>query len=500
MIPTPEQSEIIAASRTDSSLMINALAGTGKTTTLTLLASEIKGPALALAFNVKIKKELEKRFPPNFTVMTINGLGHRAWSFAINKKQMMLNDRKLGELTTEALKPFPDSKSKWSDIRQLAIYAMQRGLVPSRYEHAKGLIPDTPEVWEEISEENFLDLTHDERKLSRAILCSSIEEGFKGHISFDDQIYLPTFFNGAFPRFATVLVDEAQDLSAINHLMLKRCAAGRLIVVGDPRQAIYAFRGADSQSMSNLRKLRSSWIDLPLNTTFRCPKAVVARQWGHAPDYRAAETNPAGQILDLTGGPWKWADLPVKGELAVLCRNNAPLLSLAFKLIRKGVSVAMLGREIGKGLVSIVKKVCPEGATPIPEFAKQLEEWRESQYQIFTANGKDAQAAGVNDRAECIQAVMEGANPKDVQGLIQALESLFAKDVGRVTLASGHKSKGLEWETVVHLDPWRIPSGHAKKALSEGDPRPMEQEQNLRYVIETRTKHTLVLADLKGLE
>ena len=86
MQPTLEQQHIIDAARSPASLMVNALAGTGKTTTLTMLAAALpKEPSLALAFNKKIKEELEKRFPPHFTVMTMNGLGHRAWSFTINK-------------------------------------------------------------------------------------------------------------------------------------------------------------------------------------------------------------------------------------------------------------------------------------------------------------------------------------------------------------------------------------------------------------------------------
>ena len=76
--------------------------------------------------------------------------------------------------------------------------------------------------------------------------------------------------------------------------------------------------------MESLRKLRQDWIDLPLTLTFRCPKAVVARQQEHAPGYRAAETNAEGQVLHLRAREdgWTWADIP-PGQTAVLCRNNA---------------------------------------------------------------------------------------------------------------------------------------------------------------------------------
>lgn len=76
---------------------------------------------------------------------------------------------------------------------------------------------------------------------------------------------------------------------------------------------------------------------------------------------------------------------------------------------------------------------------------------------------------------------------------------MFSKDSLRITLATGHKAKGLEWPTVIHLDPWRVPSKYAKQALSEGHTIPMEQDLNLRYVIETRTMQKLILGDLETM-
>ncbi len=493
MTPTPEQEAIIHAATQPQSLMVNALAGTGKTTTLTMLAKALPPqPALALAFNKKIKEELEKRFPSNFTVMTMNGLGHRAWSFTINKKKMLIDANKLGRLTSEALKSFPDSKSEWASIRTLVVMAMQRGLVPSQFQHAKSLIPDTPDTWEQLDYELDLNLAPNERKLARRILIESIEEGFKGCISYDDQIYLPVVFAGAFPRFPLVLVDEAQDLSPLNHQMLKKVAAGRLIVVGDPRQAIYAFRGADHHSMENLKSLKSEWIELPLNTTFRCPQSIVERQHNHAPAYRAAYTNPQGQILDFTGG-WNWQkviDASV-GDIAILCRNNAPLLSMAFKLLRQGIGVNMMGRDIGRGLSVLCKKLSPDQTLSIPTFRTKLSEWFETERSKAEANQDGSKIDSVTDKYECILAVIDNKSPANVKTLISELDNLFAKDSGLITLATGHKAKGLEWGTVIHLDPWRIPSKWAKK------PDEIAQEHNLKYVLETRTKHTLILANLK---
>ena len=79
-----------------------------------------------------------------------------------------------------------------------------------------------------------------------------------------------------------------------------------------------------------------------------------------------------------------------------------------------------------------------------------------------------------------------------LSGAIAFAEFLFAQG-GTISLMSGHKSKGLEFETVYHLDPFRVPS---KYATSEDA---MDQELNLLYVIWTRAKLNLRMVTLDGL-
>ena len=52
-----------------------------------------------------------------------------------------------------------------------------------------------------------------------------------------------------------IFVDEAQDMSPLEMALLRKWgeAAGRLVVVGDPDQAIYTWRGADPESFTNPR-------------------------------------------------------------------------------------------------------------------------------------------------------------------------------------------------------------------------------------------------------
>jgi len=515
--PTEEQEAVIDAAKQPESVMVNARAGCSKTTSLQLAAPQIKVPALALAFNKKIAKELEPRLPGNFSVKTLNGLGHGAWARSMpGITRLELDDKKLGKLVSKIARErkMDLSTEQWDQVRRLASRAMMLGLVPGN--EGGFLLEDTPEAWADIAEDLWISADDAEYLvgLAKMVVQADIELARQGVISFDDQIYCSVCLGGSFPKYPVVFVDEAQDLSPLNHRMLELCsrADSKILAVGDPAQAIYAFRGAASDSMTRIRRLRPNWIDRPLNTTFRCPKSIVARQQHHVPGFKAWHTNAEGRFARLNGksdgeavlklGGWDWSDvtelLPTPdGQIAVLCRNNAPLLGLAFKLLRQRVGVVMLGRDIGKNLIALSKKILPDSSTLAAACAALINDWQEHEASLARANGHEEKVSGIYDRAECLQAVLAGAQCRDAGQLRVMLEQLFARDQGLVTLSTIHRAKGLEWDLVMNLDPWRIPSKFAKKAADAGNAETLVQEYNLLYVAETRTRHTLLNANLE---
>ena len=503
--PTEEQQGIVASAKAGGSMMVKAYAGTGKTSTIVLMSKVIQAPSLALAFNKSIEKELGKRLPSNFTTKTLNGLGHGAWMRALRSTKVELDDRKQGRIITEVAKALKMQllTEDWDGARRLLSAAMQNGISPNN--EGQPLMPDTKDSWEELALELFLPRAKWEGliEVAREALKVSVEEGKKGKISFDDQIYLPTVLGGAWPQFPLTIVDEAQDLSPLNHRMLQLAtkANGRIIAVGDPKQAIYAFRGADSQSMTNLQRLREEWTVLPLATTFRCPKLIVQRQVEHAPGYRAWAGCKDGRVERL-GAPWNWADVealrPQGGELAVLCRNNAPLFSLAFKLLRQRIGVVMAGRDIGKGLISLTKQLAKADETPLNALLAAVEAWKQKEMELARLNKKEEHGERVTDQAESLFAIASGAEARTAGELRSAIDLIFARSEGTVRLSSIHRSKGLEWDAVMHLDPWRIPSKGATRAAALGDSSGLEQEWNLKYVCETRSKNVLLEADLEA--
>src|SRR6185436_19140724 len=175
---------------------------------------------------------------------------------------------------------------------------------------------------------------------------------------------------------------------------------------------------------------------------------------------------PDWAIEGAIHAPTEWTASSIPEGAAIICRNNAPLYRLGFNLIRAGRGVSIIGADIGPGLVKVLKKLGPENMEQANVF-KAIDAWESDRSR--KAKSKESTA----DRAECLRVFAEhGAT---LSAAVAYAEHLF-KSQGTIQLLSGHKSKGLEWETVYHLDPWRIPSKWAK------EPEELEQERNVEYV------------------
>ena len=510
LVPTAEQAAILEAARASNhtSLMIEAKAGCSKTSTIEILARSLPlKPSVYIVFNKRNKTEAEAKFKSpsspwahlgradHVNVVTLNGLGHSAWSKAIGKR-LSLDDKKLFKILKQLLERDKIRDfGKDSFVNTLALVRRARtcGLIPSAMDKA-GLIADTESSWQELAQSLWLEnLSEECFYYAHRSLQECIRQSIAGLIDFDDQIYMSALFGGIFPRYPVVYGDEVQDYSPLNQIQIRLTAAARLILVGDPRQAIYAFRGADSSSMDSLRTLRKEWIDCPLSVTFRCPKTIVARQQDHAPGFSAYKSNREGIIHDWQGRDWSITEIPANQKVAILCRNNAPLFKAALRCIKARRGVTVLGSEIGRGLVALAKGMAGREDMSSSEFITLVNAWCEHETSKALANNQEAKAALIQDKAQCLIVIaMECSSVSDISA---KLDALFAPSNMNITCSTGHKAKGLEWPTIIHLDPWRIPSKYALKQSLEGNGISLEQDMNLRYVIETRAQETLIMAN-----
>lgn len=467
MTPTDEQLHILdQVKSTPDNLLINALAGTGKTSTLELIQSQVSCQTLYLAFNRKIAQEAEKRFPPSTTVRTFNSLGHRIWAKTCSKN-LTLDPKKTQTQLREIINSSPKSVQGviwdcfWEVIHGVAL-AKSLGYIPGgKFNGARRLI----------DKENFhasLDEVPDAlvSDLIDQLLLQSIKAAYEGLIDFNDQIYMPALFGGTYPRFPLVAVDEAQDLSPTNHAMLDKLCKNRLIAVGDPFQSIYAFRGAEQNGMSRLGQ-RFKMTECDLSISFRCPKAIVLATRWRVPKFQWIKE---GGYVDIMRS---CSQEDLVDTATIICRNNAPLFRLAMSFLFAGRSVSVAGSDIGPKLVGILRKLSGEDI-PRSAVLSAITSWLQAKQVKGSTTAEDM--------AACMRVFAEHGST--LGQAIRYAEHLFAQK-GSIRLLTGHKAKGLEFDTVYHLDPWLIGEG--------------EQELNLRYVITTRSADSLYEINSKDI-
>jgi superfamily I DNA/RNA helicase len=302
------------------------------------------------------------------------------------------------------------------------------------------------------------------------------EAATKGPIDFDDMIWLPAAQGLSVPKYEFVFVDETQDLNPAQ-LWLTRAACapgGRIVAVGDRRQAIYGFRGADREAIPRMiRELQATVM--PLSITYRCPKAVVREANKFVPTLQAAPGAPEGTVRHVSESELRLGAAP--GDM-VLSRINAPLVSLALAWLAEGRRCRIQGRNIGEGLVKLIGALGKRGGGTVPELLRALGKWHQLERDRLVAAERDTQEA--DDKAACIEALCEGH--RLVSDVKAAAEKLFADDgEPGILLSSTHRAKGLEAARVwVLWDTYR-PSGKASN----------EEERNLCYVAVTRSKGEL---------
>jgi superfamily I DNA/RNA helicase len=317
-----------------------------------------------------------------------------------------------------------------------------------------------------------------DRIVEAAVKAMNLALQKDGAMDFDDMVYVPVRNSWVRPKYGMVVIDEAQDMNASQLILaMKVCKpGGRIVVVGDDRQAIYGFRGADSNSIDRLKgELIAN--ELGLTITYRCPKAVVASVQHLVPDYKAADMAPDGLIGSASFE--QMVERAGPGDF-VLSRKNAPLTKVCLRFIRMGRRAMIEGREIGTGLLAVIKKV--KGKS-VPDFLARLEKWETRQKErLKKANKKSAEKKieFIDDQAECLRAIAESA--KSVADIEARIKDMFQETAGGkldyIVCSSVHKSKGLERDRVWGLVETLYPGGRTG----------VIEEQNIHYVMNTRAK------------
>lgn len=471
--PTDEQVAIIdAAINSHDNLLINALAGAAKTSTLVMIANQPsmqKVSTLCVAFNKKIQLEMQSRLPSNCVAMTLHSLGCRVWGQAIGRRTN-INSKKTFQILDELLKKErkdvqEEVRENFSDLMKLIGSAKNSGFVPESSPHRPTLrLYDKDEDYFLTLDE---ELPHSIEYMLIKALNESIKLSFAGNIDFDDMIYMPTVFPSKFPQYPLTMVDESQDLSTLNHAMLEQMVGNnRLFAVGDPFQAIYGFRGAHESSMQLLQH-RFNMREMRLTTSFRCPTAVVEAARWRAPLMNGPSWAKAGCVQALK--EWSVDDLPQ--DAVIICRNNAPLYRTAIRLLMNGRFPQLIGNDIGKTILKTLKKLGP-GEMRSEQIYEAIDVAEMRKVSRTREHAKDS----VRDFFACLRLFVPRGETLDE---VIAYADYIINTEGPIRLMTGHKSKGLEFPNVFILDKQLC------RLDSEG------QDKNVLYVMQTRSQENL---------
>jgi len=491
-IPSPQQAAFFDwIDNGTGSVVLEAVAGAGKTTTLIQGLERMRGQVFFGAYNKQIADEIKlKAFGvhPKLTVSTMHAAGFKHLSRALGKLEV--NGDKCRNLFRFY---FESARHLQSPVLKLVSLAKQAGV--------DALFSQSEDVWlklishfdvEVIDEKRGRDNTDQIISCARKVLAESHVQDVT-QVDFDDMIYAALRRNVPVWEHDWVLIDEAQDTNATRRALALRLLkrGGRLVAVGDRHQAIYGFTGADATALDDIKEAVSA-AELPLTVTYRCPQAVVkhAQQW--VSHITAAESAPAGQVdrMDVK-------DLVKTAQpgSAILCRFNRPLIALVYDFIRAGKAAKVEGRDIGNGLKSLARNW---SSKTYDELESWLEVYEQREAAKHRAQENEAKAAAVEDKVACLRTVIErtkelqpgAADP--VGAVCTEVDAIFADTEGNakglVLLSSIHKSKGREWPRVFWLQTG--PSTWARKQWEQ------DQEVNLMYVATTRAQTHLTLVGM----
>lgn len=482
--------------------VIMATAGSGKSTTLVEVAHRLPEGTRAcfLAFNTSAAQQLKDRLPTHIIACTVHALGLKTLAAAVKGRRLArVYPRKYQELVKARLRHTEASYRVSSQTASQAVHYLRELTHYARVNLAQ---EDDHGVLERLARTYHLrppdhpELVNNLHRQLWAILQDGVALALEGLYDYTDMIHTPVQADlSPTQRFDLVCVDEAQDLSRVQLEFILRlpCPGGRLLFVGDPKQAIYGFAGADTRAMSRIVERTQATV-LPLSVTYRCPQKHVRLAQRFAPAIQAAPNAVEGRVTAIPEGA-----LPryVKPGDLVLCRINAPLVETCLELIQRGVPAQVLGRDIAGKLVSDAKLVFQQG----------LEDWRAklSRFEARELEGIERlkQPREVierlvyrrEDELACLRAVVGDAVQGGVttpRGLTARIDGLFGDAGGRVTLSTVHRAKGKEAENVFILLPHLMPLPNAET------PEEREAEDCIRFVAVTRAKQKLVFVEPEG--
>jgi DNA helicase-2/ATP-dependent DNA helicase PcrA len=479
-----------------SNLEVVAVAGSGKSTTLKWLAQLISSwfpgtTILVVTFSKRSADDLVSKMGglAGVTVCTLNSLGWRYCRAAYGRVELDANKTENTLRYYGGFESGPDgrmTKEEYRRFRSMSgplcrLVDLVRGL----YDGSTPIDPTDVAKMTDIANRYGVELEDVDEKFWQtfAVVYERVISN-TNVMDFTDQMFQVVHGKLPVSGFDFVFFDEAQDTNPVQMKMADMIRVNRkgtiLAYVGDPRQSIYGFRGADPEAMNKMRGMYKAKT-LPLSVCYRCCKAVVRRAQKIEPTIQWAPGAVEG--IERVTSEDKFVTEAGPGDF-VLCRTNAPLVDHCFRMIRAGRKAVVLGRDIGKSLVAFVDMV--QSKHPGMPLHEAVDAYSFTQADKMSRMGREVEAQNLRDKCDTIHALIQ--DPADgVQQIKMRIDAIFSDEkTPGVTFGTVHKMKGMEAKRVFILRPDLMPHCMAKT------PEQAVQESNLVYVAITRAMEELV--------
>lgn len=483
--PTAQQQAIIDAAVAGQNVAVQALAGTGKTSTLRMVAEAMPDRRiLYIAFNKTIAEEARQSMSANVTALTFNAYAlrqMRGGPYAAKLDRLgkgarhpqdiarLLNVEPVEYLDHEGE---PQVMAAGGRV-QLAKAVVAKFRMSSDPKISEAHLPDalpstmvyTPiletarQIWENIADPNNAHLLDGDRA-----------------VQFDHDDYFKLWALTR-PRIDTdvIFFDEAQDINDVQRDVVQSQPA-QTLVVGDTYQSIYGFRGA--------KDALKDWpadITLPLTQSWRFGPAIAER----GDDFLRL----LGAPFELTGNPAMNSRIGVVDHPdAILCRTNVGAVSEVSRAVDEGKKVALVGGSSEISKLAIAAKDLKAGrGTNHPELSRFTHWW-------------EVEEAAQEERAlQPFVRLIDQHGPDKLLNLVGNLvdEDAIGDSAPDVVVSTAHKAKGREWRRV------RIAGDfHTPKYAESGEIEslPSAEELRLSYVAVTRGRDEVSLGSLEWIE
>ncbi|MEL7369969.1 MAG: UvrD-helicase domain-containing protein [Myxococcota bacterium] len=465
---------------TDRNVLIEALAGAGKTSTIVEMGRRFRAlrgkesaQILYLAFNRRVREELEAKVADFATAKTFHAYGLRIvrerWPDAAGIKQNLVTSHVKAHHGTLGDLAF--------DIERGLSWVMSNGIKPDEFARVKnaalGQFVNDAEA-----EPRKL---HEAAHLAYELLNEMVTRKWvvKYGLSFELCCYLPYLYGwtprGSEPELG--FIDEIQDADTPQAYLALSCAK-RLVFVGDRYQAIYQWRGAN-EGIIDFVKDKSSAVEARLTGSFRCGERVAVETRRFVSSFRTLKSE-SGSIVYASQSQLLMQVQP--GE-AVISRSNAPLFRLWVLLLKQGTPAHFLGKKLADRTAQILRATRDKDLGSACLSATRILTNRLQRQDAVGADTKQDQ-----DLLETIAAIRDAFGAAmGVESFIGKLQSSSAnerKDSG-VVLTTVHQAKGFEWTRV-----WLI-----SDTFLDSEESPFDEEWNIKYVALTRAALHIVFVE-----